>query len=129
MKKIKVNKANIPTVCDHIRRMVLAAGNVNFCEKSGIMSAKQTKTVMMPGSHFPKSVADAEGYLNVDIVYSIFSQEVAPEICISKNFGSRFRCSGAVAVCIIPGDCLIINCFGIAIIRENYRLFVSFVKA
>lgn len=128
MKKIKVNKANIPTVCDHIRRMVLSAGNVNFFAKSGTMSVKQIKAAMMPGSHFPKSVADAEGYLSVDIAHNIFRED-APEICVSKNFGSKFRCSGAIAACIIPGDCLIINCFGIAIIRENYRQFVSFVKA
>lgn len=128
MKKIKVSKGNIPTVCNRIRRVVLAAGNVNFFAKSGIMSVKQTKATMMPGSHFPKSVADAEGYLSVDIVHSIF-RENAPEICVSKIFGSRFQCSGAVVACIVPGDCLIINCFGIAIIRGNYRQFVSFVKA
>lgn len=126
MKRIKVDNGNMPTICDRIRKMVLAAGNVNFFEKPGVMSHKQIKAAMMPGNLFLESVGDVEGYLEVGIVQSIFGGD--RQISISKKIGSRFRCSGILSTPIIPGDYLIINCFGIAIIRKNYNQFVSFAK-
>ncbi len=118
MKRIKVSKGNIPTVCDHIRRTVLAAGNVSFAEKSGSMSSKQIKALM----HNLNSIANAKGLVEVQIVTNIFGGD--DRISISKEFGTNH-----ISATIVPGDCLIINCLGIAIIRENYRQLISFVKA
>ncbi len=127
MKKIKVVKGNIPTICDHIRKQVLAAGNINLAEKSGDMSTKQIKAAMISGDYFSKRVADAKGYPEVNIIRSIFGGD--DQINISKKFGSRFMCYGIISATIIPSDCLIINHFGITIIRKNYYQFVSFVRS
>ena len=122
MKVIKVNKGNIPTICEHLRKQVLAAGNISFAQKYGVMSTKQIKAAMMPGSHFSKRIADARGWIEVRILQSIFGND--DQISISKAFGPNH-----ISATIIPGDYLRINCFGIAIIRKNYCVFVGFVKA